>query len=172
MIEYLVVFFARILDVSLATVRMVLVVRGKRYPAAFIGCIEASVYVTALTRIVKNMDDPLKIAAYGLGFASGTILGSLIEEKLAIGHVSLQVIPNLDEGAEGLLQALRTSGYGVTVLEGHGMTGRKMVLLISADRKSLKRLMSLIEEFSPDSFVTVLETKTIRGGVIPYRKVK
>lgn len=170
-IEYLIIFVARICDVSLATVRMILVVRGKRYPAAFIGFVEASIYVTALSRIIKNMDDPFKIVAYGLGFASGTILGSLIEEKLAIGHVSLQVIPK-EDGAEELLQALRTSGYGVTVLDGHGMTGSKMVMLVSADRKGLKRLMSLIEEFSPGSFVTVLETKTIRGGVIPYRKMK
>ncbi len=93
----------------------------------------------------------------------------MIEEKLAIGHVALQVIPQ-EECQEELLAAMRTMGYGVTVLEGKGMTGPKMVMLVSADRKTLPRLTSLIEEFCPGCFVTVLETRAVRGGVIPYRK--
>ncbi len=170
-VEYLLIFVARIVDVSLSTVRMLLVVRGRRYPAALIGFMEASIYITALSRIMANIRDPWKILAYGLGFASGTLLGSVLEERLAIGHVALQVIPH-EDSQEELLAALRTIGYGVTVLEGRGMTGPKMVMLVSADRKTLPRLTSLIEEFSPGCFVTVLETRTVRGGVIPYRRIK
>ncbi len=170
-IEYLIIFVARICDVSLATVRMILVVRGKRYPAAAIGFVEASIYITVLSRIMKNITDPWKSVAYGLGFASGTLLGSLIEEKLALGHVALEVIPSGDSQDE-LLKALRTMGYGVTVLTGQGMTGEKMVMLVSADRKTLPTLMSIIEEFSPGCFVTVLETRSVKGGVLPYRKAK
>ena len=169
--EYLLIFFARVVDVSLSTVRMLLVVRGKKYPAAAIGFLEATVYIVALSRIMQNLQDPLKILAYGLGFASGTLLGGFLEERLAIGHVSLQVIPS-EGNSDELSKALRTTGYGVTVLEGKGMTGTKMVLLVSTDRKTLTRLTSLIEEVAPGSFVTVLETKDIVGGVIPYRKSK
>jgi len=171
LLEYLLIFLARVCDVSLSTMRMLLVVRGRRYPAAFVGFLEASVYIVALARVMKNIADPWKVLAYGLGFASGTLLGSFIEEKLAMGHVSLEVIPNEGEGEE-LLKALRTAGHGVTVLTGRGMTGEKMVLLVSTDRKSLPRLSSIIEEFSPGCFVTVLETRAVRGGVIPYRKSK
>ncbi|HHW17760.1 MAG TPA: DUF2179 domain-containing protein [Firmicutes bacterium] len=171
LLEYLLIFLARVCDVSLSTVRMLLVVRGKRYPAAAIGFVEASVYVLALTRVMRNISDPWKVLAYGLGFASGTLLGSFIEERLALGHVSLEVIPQ-DETGEELLKALRSAGYGVTVLEGQGMTGQKMVLLVSTDRKSLPRLNAIIEEFSPNCFMTVLETRAVRGGVIPYRKAK
>ncbi|MGI6667175.1 MAG: DUF2179 domain-containing protein [Bacillota bacterium] len=171
LLEYLFIFLARICDVSLATVRMLLVLRGRKYPAAGIGLLEASIYVGALSRVMKNLDDPLKILAYGLGFASGIIIGSVIEEKLAIGHVALQVIPA--EGmAEELLSVLRTAGYGVTVLEGRGMTGPKEVLLVSTDRKTLPRLSSIIEEFAPESFVTVLETRNVQGGIFPYRRLK
>ena len=170
-VEYLIIFLARICDVSLATVRMLLVLRGRRYPAAGIGLLEASIYVGALSRVMKNMDDPWKILAYGLGFASGTIIGSIIEEKLAIGHVALQVIPS--EGmAEELLSVLRTAGYGVTVLQGRGMTGPKEVLLVSTDRKPLPRLSSIIEEFAQESFVTVLETRSVQGGIFPYSRHK
>lgn len=169
-LEYILIFIARICDVSLATVRMILVVKGKRYPAAAIGFIEASIYITALSRIMKNINDPWKIVAYGLGFACGTLLGSFIEEKLALGHVALEVIPNPGTQDE-LLKAMRTMGFGVTVLTGEGMTGEKMVMLVSADRKTLPTLMSLIEEFSPGCFVTVLETKSVKGGVSPYRRM-
>ncbi len=169
--EYCLIFFARVVDVSLSTVRMLLVVRGRKYPAAAVGFLEATIYIAALSRIMKNLNDPLKMLAYGLGFASGTLLGGFLEERLAIGHVALQVIPTEGTGDE-LLKALRTTGYGVTVLEGQGMTGPKMVFLVSTDRKTLARLTSLIEEFSPGSFVTVLETRDVLGGMIPYRKNK
>lgn len=171
LLEYLLIFCARVLDVSLSTVRMLLVMRGKRYPAAAIGFAEASIYIAALSRVMTNLDDPLKILAYGLGFASGTLLGSVIEERLAIGQVAVQVIPT--EGTAGeLLAALRTTGYGVTVLEGAGMTGPKALFMVSTDRKTLPRLTSLIDEFSPGSFVTILETRQVLGGVMPYRKAK
>ena len=170
-LEYVLIFGARVVDVSLATVRMLLIVRGKKSPAAIIGFLEATIYVLALSRIMGNLSDPGKILAYGLGFASGTLLGGFIEDKLAIGTVSLQVIPS-DSTGDDLLKALRTTGYGVTVLEGKGMTGTKAVLLVSTDRKTLSRLTSLIDEFAPGSFVTVLETKDVVGGMIPYRKNK
>ncbi len=170
-LEYLIIFFARVCDVTLSTVRMLLVVRGKRYPAAAIGMVEASIYITALGRVMRNINDPWKVLAYGLGFASGTLLGSVVEEWLALGHVSLEVIPP-EENGEELLRALRTAGYGVTVLTGHGMKGQKMVLMVSTDRKSLPRLTSIIEEFAPDCFMTVLETRAVRGGVTPFRSMK
>ena len=170
-VEYILIFLARVTDVSLSTVRMLLVMRGKKYPAALVGFVEATIYIAALSRIMKSLDDPWKILVYGLGFASGTLLGSAIEEKLAMGHVALQVVPSEGPGEE-LLRALRTTGFGVTALEGHGMTGTKMVLLVSADRKALPRLNSIIDEFSPGSFITVLETREVVGGMIPYRKVK
>jgi uncharacterized protein YebE (UPF0316 family) len=171
LLEYSLIFLARVVDVSLSTVRMLLVFRGKRYPAAAVGFLEASIYIVALTRVLRNMNDPGKVLAYGLGFATGTLLGTAIEERLAIGHVALQVIPSEGTGDE-LLRALRTTGYGVTVLEGQGMTGAKVVFLVSTDRKTLARLTSMIDEFSPGSFVTVLETRDVMGGMIPYRKNK
>lgn len=165
------IFVARVLDVSLSTIRMLLVVRGRKYPAAAVGFAEASIYIAALSRVMRNVNDPLKILAYGLGFASGTLLGSVIEERLAIGQVAVQVIPTEGTGDE-LLMALRTTGYGATVLEGQGMTGPKALFMVSTDRKTLPRLTSLIDEFSPGSFVTVLETRQVLGGVMPYRKAK
>jgi len=163
-LEYILIFAARVCDVSLSTLRMIMVVRGKKYPAAAIGMVEATIYIAALGRVMTNINDPWKMLAYGLGFATGTLLGSTIEERLAMGHVSLD--------AEELLKALRTAGYGVTVLTGYGLKGEKMVLMISTDRKSLPRLTEIIEEFAPDSFVTILETRAVRGGVTPYRHTK
>ncbi len=171
LVEYLLIFLARVCDVTLSTVRMLLVVRGKRYPAAAIGLVEASIYITALGRVIKNMNDPWKVLAYGLGFASGTLIGSVVEERLALGHVSLEVVPPEENGQE-LLRAIRAAGYGVTALTGHGLKGEKMVLMVSAQRKSLPRLTAIIEEFAPNSFMTVLETRAVRGGITPFRNMK
>jgi uncharacterized protein YebE (UPF0316 family) len=68
---------------------------------------------------MQNISDPIKVLAYGLGFASGTLLGGYLEERLAIGQVTCQVIPS-NGTADDLLKALRTTGYGVTVLQGQG----------------------------------------------------
>ena len=167
--EYLLIFFARVCDVTLSTVRMLLVVRGKRYPAAAIGLVEASVYITALARVMKSIDDPLKVLAYGLGFASGTLLGSVVEERLALGHVSLEVIPP-DENAEELLRALRTAGYGLPSYRLRD-EGPEEGLLVSTTAK-LPRLTAIIEEFAPDCFMTVLDPGGSRGNTFPEVIVK
>ena len=168
LIEYLLIFLARVCDVTLSTVRMLLVVRGKRYPAAAIGLVEASIYITALGRVISNIDDPLKVLAYGLGFASGTVLGSMVEERLALGHVSLEVIPP-DENAEEASQGIKNCGIWGYRSYGLRDEGPKKVLLVSTGRK-LPRLTAIIEEFAPDCFMTVLETRAVRGGVTPFLK--
>lgn len=169
--EYFVIFLARVLDVSLATFRMLLVVKGKKYPAAGIGFLEASIYITALTRVLKNLNDPYKILAYGLGFAAGTILGSWLEEKIALGLATVEVVPQ--DGRELELESrLREAGFGVTVLSGRGLRGARPVLMLSCDRKSIPKVDEIIKDVAPDSFMTILETRLMRGGISPYRKAK
>lgn len=170
-LEYFLIFLARVVDVSLATFRMLLVVKGKKYPAAGIGFLEASIYIAALTRVLRNMDDPFKILAYGLGFATGTVLGSLLEEKVALGLATVEVVPQQGREAE-LETRLREAGFGVTVLAGRGLRGERPVLMLSCDRKSVPAVDEIIRDVAPDSFVTILETREIRGGVVPYRKAK
>jgi hypothetical protein len=89
---YLLIFFARLADVSLATFRMIMVIRGKRIIAACIGFVEATIYILAVGKVLSAMNNPLNILAYALGFATGNYVGIFLEEKMALGSIIVQVI--------------------------------------------------------------------------------
>lgn len=160
---YFLIFFARVADVSCATLRMLLLVRGKRFPAAGIGFLEATIYLLVLSHVVGRISDPLSIVVYGLGFATGNIVGSFIEERMAIGYATVEVI-TLAEPLE-LAEQLRETGFGVTVLEGQGREGIHPILHIILLRKRINELLSIIECWDEKAFVTVLETRSTLGGV-------
>lgn len=154
------IFVARVIDVSLSTMRMLLIVRGKGTYAAVVGFFEVIVYVVALNQVVGNLDRPINLIVYALGFATGNIVGSFIEEKLAIGLTTIQVITKNEE----LCKVVRNEGFGVTVLEGRGKDGFRQVLLVSLPRKELSSLLDLIESQDDAAFVTIMDTKATKGG--------
>ncbi|MCL6450040.1 MAG: DUF5698 domain-containing protein [Acetobacteraceae bacterium] len=168
---YLVVFGARVIDVSLSTVRTLMLVRGRKFEAAAIGFFEVSVYIVALGLVVSDLQDPLKLVVYALGFATGNLVGSLVEERLALGYLTVEAIVKEPEGFT-LAEALRDGGFGVTTVVGRGREGPSHVLFVSVRRRSLRRLLSLLKKHSPQAFVTVLETRGVRGGVFDFRQRK
>ncbi|MGI6486082.1 MAG: DUF2179 domain-containing protein [Tepidanaerobacteraceae bacterium] len=157
---YLLIFLARVIDVSCATVRTLMIVKGNKLQAALIGFFEVIIYITALNQVIGTLDKPLNLIVYALGFAAGNYVGSFVEEKLALGLMTVQVVTeNI-----GLSKHIRDNGFGVTVLEGRGKEGFRQLLIISLSRRDLPRLMKLIDELDKDVFVTVLDTKVSRGG--------
>lgn len=171
-ISYFALFFARIFDVTLGTFRMIMIVRGKRAWAAVAGFFEVLIYISALGWVMSSLNDPFKIVAYAAGFATGTFVGGLVEEKLAIGILTMQVIPGSREQAEALTNEARQRGFGVTVLTGEGREGPREVLMVSLDRRAQNTLLRLVDELAPGSFLTALDTRSTRGGVFAYRKGK
>ncbi|MDN5347251.1 MAG: hypothetical protein PWP65_815 [Clostridia bacterium] len=167
---YFIIFFARVADVSLATLRMLLLVRAKRFSAGAIGFFEVIIYIIALKFVFDRLTDPLSLVFYALGFATGNIAGSYIEEKLAIGYLTAQVIPCGDP--EGLINVLREAGFGVTVWQGLGREGPHPVLNISFHRKDLKKLQALVDDWDAKAFMVVLETRFTHGGIFLRRKGK
>ncbi|HHW03252.1 MAG TPA: DUF2179 domain-containing protein [Thermoanaerobacterales bacterium] len=157
---YLFIFCARVVDVSLATIRTLMIVRGNRLQAAMIGFFEVIVYITALNRVVGGLNNPANLMAYALGFATGNYVGSFIEEKLAIGLITVQIITR----NSAMVESIRQKGFGVTVLEGMGKEGSRQVLMVSLSRKALPFLLELIEQEDKSAFVTVMDTKVTRGG--------
>lgn len=160
LVGYLFIFCARVVDVSLATIRTLMIVRGNRLCAAIIGFFEVIVYITALNRVVGGLNNPANLLAYAIGFATGNYVGSFIEEKLAIGLTTIQIITSKPE----MVENIRQKGFGVTVLEGMGKEGSRQVLMVSMSRKSLPILMDIIEQCDQAAFITVMDTKAIRGG--------
>lgn len=166
----LLIFCARVTDVSMSTIRMILTIRGKRKQAAAIGFFEVIIYVSALGMIVKNLNSWVNLVAYGSGFACGVLLGSKIEEKLALGYVTVQVTISDDHGE--LADILRGEGFGVTIFDAYGLEGPKKVLNIYAQRKSLHLIHELIQATGQSFFVTVLDTKSSMGGYLKASKKK
>lgn len=160
---YLFIFFARVTDVSLATVRTLLLVRGKRVPAAILGFFEVTVYIVALGRVMSTLNNPLNLIAYSLGFATGNFVGATLDERMALGYLTVQVITS--DLQSDLAAVLRAQGFGVTALYGEGRDGPRQILYISLKRKFLPQIMSTLEAQEPDAFVTVMDTRLTQGGV-------
>ena len=165
--SYLLIFLARVADVSLGTLRLMLVFRGQRLLGSLVGLFEVTIYILALGFVVQRLhQQPLNLVFYALGFATGSYLGGVMEERLALGVEMVQVIPH-SHGGRVLADDLRRQGYGVTELEGQGREGARPVLLITVERKSLPRLLSTLQAREPHAFVTVLDTRRAIGGVFP-----
>lgn len=162
-IGYFLIFIARVLDVSMATMRTLMVVQGRRVQAALIGFVEITIYVTALSQVVNSLDNPFNLLAYSLGFASGTYIGITIEGKIALGNLAAQIIMKTADNKE-LIDALRENKFGVTVLEGIGIEGPKEILNVALNRKDLKTLEDIVFKYDEKAFITVNNINPISGG--------
>ncbi len=170
LIGYLLIFFAKVTDVSLATVRMIMVVKGKRIHASLIGFVEVSIWLLAVGSVLSNLDDPINIIMYASGFAAGNYVGIMIEEKMALGDIIVQVITY--KKAMELVDLLREEGFGVTVIEGYGRNGINHLLNITIKRSLLGKLYDTLDLHDEKAFVTVMDTRSIRGGYFSRIKRK
>lgn len=166
---YLLIFFARVCDVTLATIRTIMVVQGRKGYAALIGFFEIIIYITALGTVMKNLNNVGNILAYALGYSAGNYVGITIEDRIALGNSTVQIIVNKNTSRE-LASVLRESGYGVTVLDGHGRDDDMDVLMTIIDRKKIKEIRKIIEEVAPKAFVTVNSTTIQSGGYFLKKK--
>lgn len=128
------VFFARVTDVSLGTLRIIFTSRGKRNIAPLLGFVEVFIWIVVVAQIVSNVHSFTAYVGYAAGFAAGTYMGLKIEEKLALGTLVLRII--LAQGGDELAQCLRKSGYGVTIVNGEGATGAVKLLYTVIDQRA------------------------------------
>ncbi|GAB6086423.1 DUF2179 domain-containing protein [Alkaliphilus crotonatoxidans] len=167
---YLFIFFAKVTDVSMATIRMIMVVRGRRLQAALIGFVEVTIYVLAIGKVLSGLDNPINVIMYASGFATGNYMGIFLEEKMALGSIVVQVIT--EHEVLKTVEKLRNEGFGVTVFEGYGRQGIRHLLNVTLQRKNLGRLYRLLDEQDKNAFVTVMDARSIRGGYFPAIKKK
>ncbi len=157
--DLVIIFVLRLLDVGMATVRIVLLGRGRRGPASLLGFFEALIWVLAIARVFDGLDDPARMVAFALGFAAGTYAGSLVEEWMALGHALIRVVSPI--ATVPVAPILREEGYGATVLNGDGLAGEVKVTFCVVPRKKVYSVMRLIHAANPDVFVTVEQTSTV-----------
>jgi len=169
---YLFIFGARVIDMSLDVLRILMLMRDRRMQAAIIGFVEVTVFVLALNEVLKGgLHDPGKIIAYAGGFATGNYIGSLIEEKLAMGFISIQIFPPSGL-ANQFASILRKEGFGVTSVIGCGRDGERTILFVLIKRKDLNKALQLIDQICPEAFFNISDAKRIHGGVFPVKKGK
>ncbi|MDD4657722.1 MAG: DUF2179 domain-containing protein [Eubacteriales bacterium] len=164
------IFFARVADVSLGTLRMLMLVKGRRLPSAVIGFFEVIIYVLALGRVVNQLDRWEYLLVYALGFAIGNILGIALEERMALGYVGAEVV--VEANSDSLINLLRENGFGVTVTEGWGKDGPKDILTVIMERKLMPKLMDLVNEHDGHSFTIVMDARKTMGGYYQRNKSK
>lgn len=166
----LLIFLARVADVSLGTLRMLMLVKGRRLPSAVVGFFEVVIYVQALGRVVNQLDRWEYLLVYALGFACGNILGITLEERMALGYVGAEVV--VGPQSESLITTLRDNGFGVTVTEGWGKDGPKDILTIITKRRLMPQLMDLVNSYDSSSFTIVMDARKTLGGYYQRDKSK
>ncbi|WP_028593143.1 DUF2179 domain-containing protein [Paenibacillus assamensis] len=163
MIEILIsIFVIQIVYVTFFTLRMILTLKNQRYYAAGISCIEITIYVLGLNMVLQYLDQPISLIVYAVGYGLGVLVGTWIEEKIALGYVTLRIIVNDPETQ--LANKLRDSGYGVTTWIGHGRDGDRMMYEVLAKRKNQKKLYKSILEIEPKAFIVTYEPTQLYGG--------
>jgi uncharacterized protein YebE (UPF0316 family) len=164
----LLIFLARIFDVSIGTLRIILVAKGKKNVAPILGFFEVLIWIIAIGKIMQNADNIACYIGYAGGFAAGNYIGMLLEERLAMGMVVVRVIT--PRGAIDMKSAMVNAGFGVTLVDGEGAMGKVDVLFTTVQRADLPKLLPIISEINPKAFYTVEDVKLAHEGVFPIQK--
>ncbi len=161
----LMVFFARLMDVTLGTLRIIFISRGKRNVAPVLGFFEVYIWITIVSQIVSHAHNMLAYVAYAAGFAVGNYVGMYIEGRLAIG--TQVVLAIVQDHASPLITHLRGSGYGVTAVDGSGANGAVKLIYTIVRRRNLNDVLSIIHETHPQAFLSIQDVNSTHEGVFP-----
>lgn len=156
------IFSLRVADMTFDTVRVLFVVRGRKKIAWGLGFMQSLIFVIAISTVLANLNNPLNIFGYAAGFATGNVVGMLIEERLAVGHIQITIISS-HRGAV-IAEQLRLSGYAVTEIPARGKDGTVEVLHCSVLRKQVDHIETVILENDPEAFITAEDVRPVRRG--------
>ncbi len=156
---------ARILDVTVGTLRIIFVSKGFRKIAPVLGFFEVLIWLAAIGQVMQNLTDIVNYIAYALGFSLGSYIGMTIERKLSLGMAVIRIITARD--AKELISYLRKQGFGVTVTDAQGAKGKVQVIFTVIARTSLRAVVEAILKFNPHAFYTVEDIQSAAEGVFP-----
>ena len=158
------IFCARIIDVSISTIRIIFLGKGLRKFASVLGFIESFVWITAVSQIMKNLNNTYYYFAWGFGFAAGTYIGMYIENKLSLGQVVVRIITKHD--ATDLTDFLFSKNYSITLVDAHGTLADKVkVLFLVIQRQQLNEVIPIIKEYNPNAIYTVEDVRLVSDAL-------
>jgi uncharacterized protein YebE (UPF0316 family) len=159
------IFLARLVNVSIGTVRTLIGLRGRKFLATSLGFFESLIYILAVGHVLQDVGNVWNILGYCGGFACGTLLGLFVEEKLALGYT---VVEAISKDGNQIASALRREGYGVTETIGEGLSGEVHIVTIAAKRRDTKAVVALVNQVDETAFVIVDSiTRVYRGHLEP-----
>lgn len=156
------IFALRVSDMSLDTLRVLFVMRGRKGIAWVLGFFQSAIFVVAITSVLSHLDNPLNVIGYAAGFATGNVVGMTIEERLAIGHTELRIISSRRGAA--IAERLRAEGYAVTEIPARGKDGMVTMLSVSVLRKNNDRVRGMVNDVDAEAFITAEDIRPIRHG--------
>lgn len=164
----IVIFLLRIVDVTLDTMRVLFMVRGRRLPAGILGFLMALVWIIAVGNAMKHLDSVWHVLGYAAGYGTGTMVGITIENVVAFGLVQLRIVSK--HGGVEIAEGLRERGYGVTEFSGFGRDSAVEIVQSVVQRAHLDEALAIIDRFDDTAFVTVEDPQVLRGGSVVSRE--
>jgi uncharacterized protein YebE (UPF0316 family) len=164
----LLIFCSRLFDVSLNTMRHVLIGRGVKNIVPLLGFFEVLIWLIVVSQVMKNLNNWLCYIAWAGGFATGSYMGLIIEEKLALGMQVIRIITH--HNCDALIDALTRLNHGITVIDGKGAKGAVKILFTIVERKYVEDIARMIHEHNPTAFYSVEDVKDATKGVFSSRR--
>lgn len=156
------IFVLRVGDMSLDTLRVLFVMRGKKAVAWILGFFQSAIFVIAISSVLDNLDNPLNMIGYAAGFATGNVIGMWIEERLAIGHIHMRIV-STGRGA-AIAERIRAAGHAITEVPARGKDGMVTLLNISVLRKNVDLIHKIVNQVDPTAFITAEDVRPVRRG--------
>ncbi len=161
----LLIFFARILDMTLGTLRTILVVRGKVLLSSALGFLEVAIWILVITRVMADLDNPWNMLAWAVGFAVGNAVGILVERRIAMGKMVLRIISR--RPSETVAAAIRGAGFGVTSFDGRGLGGPVKLLYVVLDRSKLRGVKQIAMDIDPEAVIITEDVREFQDHIRP-----
>ncbi len=158
----LLIFVIRIVGVTASTVRVLLMMRGKKLLTAVTGLAEVLLYIFAIGYVVNDLSNIWNILGYSLGFVGGTLVGMWIDDYTATGFVNVRIISRFQP--QRIVEEIHEQGFGATVGWGHGRGGTVGMIVAIVRRKDAQQLIAIAESIDPDVFITVEDARSVRRG--------
>lgn len=156
------IFFAGLAYVSLGTLRIIFIARGRRFLSPLLGFFEVSIWLVAISQIMSSVSNIAAYIGYAAGFAVGNYVGIIIEEKMAIGILAVRII--LTDDDDTLKKKISAAGFGVTAIDGHGINNKVQVIFTVVRRKDLKQVISIINESHASAFYSVEDARQVSNS--------
>lgn len=160
-----IIFFGRIIDVTLGTLRIIFVSKGEKYKAPIFGFFEVLIWIVVISEILSRANDMIAYVSYAAGYATGNYVGIMIEQRIAFGIMLFRVYTK--KSGKELVALLSSDGYGATTIQGTGSKDKIDIVEAVVERKAMKKIVKILTEYDPDVFYVTEDVRARQRGIFP-----